>query len=265
MTAPRRSSGGAAVAVKAAGGARPLSDELSAPESSFEKVYRGLLRGLYEGRFVPAQRLVEADLMEQFDVGRGTIREALNRLSSAGIVVMVRHRGAAIRMLSREDMYQLLDVVEILFGLAARRAAENIARNPKLKSVLTGASQAIRPFEHSDDFVTFEGIRERYYRTVMRLSGNYELPRLFPTMQVHILRIQLRRFEYAANSFEDYQAITKAILSGPPDRAEEVARAHVRQTSERLSDIPDRAFGSRDQRAENPTPGFLEVLSASEA
>ena len=42
-------------------------------------VYRGIVDGLYRGRYVPGQRLVEADLTRDFEVGRGSVREALLR------------------------------------------------------------------------------------------------------------------------------------------------------------------------------------------
>jgi DNA-binding GntR family transcriptional regulator len=183
--------------------------------------------------------------MEQFHVGRGTIREVLNRLSSAGIVTMIRHRGAAVRILSRSEVTQLLDVVEILFGLAARRTTERLATDPNLAKALNDACDAMQRFENKDDFANFESARENYYRTVMHLSGNIELTRLFPTMQVHIMRTQLRRFDYAADAlqFGDYRAITRAILSGNVERADEIARAHVRHTTDRIKRLPERAFG----------------------
>jgi DNA-binding GntR family transcriptional regulator len=224
-------------------------DGPASQHSSFEKVYRGILRGLYEGQFVPGQRLVEPDLMGQFHVGRGTIREVLNRLSSAGIVTLIRHRGAAVRILSRSEVCQLLDVVEILFGLAARRTTENFAAEPAHAKTLNDACDAMQQFESKDDFVGFESARENFYRTVMHLSGNYELTRLFPTMQVHIMRTQLRRFDYAADAlqFGDYRAVTRAILSGDVERADETARAHVRHTTDRIKRLPDRAFGRESQ------------------
>ena len=48
-------------------------------------VYRGIVDGLYRGRYVPGQRLVEADLTRDFEVGRGSVREALSRLAAEGL------------------------------------------------------------------------------------------------------------------------------------------------------------------------------------
>ena len=195
------------------------------------------------------------DLMDQFHVGRGTIREVLNRLSSAGIVTLIRHRGAAVRILSRSEVCQLLDVVEILFGLAARRTTEQPSPRPSPATPKrsTTPCDAMQQFESKDDFVGFESARENFYRAVMHLSGNYELTRLFPTMQVHIMRTQLRQLRLRGRrccSSATIRAITRARSCPATSSApiETAPRAHVRHTTDHASAnaSPDRALRQRE-------------------
>src|SRR5882762_6860423 len=54
------------------------SDVISSPDKVVDAIYRGILMG----RFVPGQKLIEADLALSFGVSRGPIREALKRLSA---------------------------------------------------------------------------------------------------------------------------------------------------------------------------------------
>jgi DNA-binding GntR family transcriptional regulator len=219
-------------------------DHLPGEQSSFERVRRGILRSLYEGRYAPGQRLAEPDLMQQFRVGRGTIREVFNGLATAGIVTLVRHRGASVVRLTRGEVNQLLDVVAIMFGLAARKAVERIGSDPDGAGRLISACEKLPRFEWQVDFVSFIRAREDFHRTVMRLSGNNELIKLFPAVKVHIMRMQLRPFERAADGLQlsDYKEITDAILSGNPDLAETIARAHVQHTTDIVKLVPDRAF-----------------------
>lgn len=217
-------------------------DEADSGRSPFDRVYRGLLRGIYEGRYVPGQRLVAPDLMLQFDVGRGTIREVLNRMAASGIVSIVPNRGAMVRALSRQEALEILDVVQALLGLAARRAAEN--GNLVGTGDLQERYEELREHEGSDDFAGFVDAREAYYRLVVELSGNRELQRLFPTVQVHMLRAQLRRYNRAADSmqFSDYAAITAAIFAGDGKAAQAAATHHVENTIANVRALPDRAF-----------------------
>lgn len=215
----------------------------AAPKPPFERVYRGVLRALYEGRYVPGQRLVAPDLMREFDVGRGTIREVLQRLASTGVVRIMPHKGAVVRRLSRREVSEVLDIVELLLGLAARGAAQAIG-DRAVRSGLQKRFEALRPIRQDADFTRFLAAREDYYRYLLDIAGNRELLRIFPNIQVHIMRVQLRTFNRAADSADpsDYSELTKSILSGDPDRAERAGRLHVQRTIGRVRELPDRAF-----------------------
>ena len=103
--------------------ADPAPRGLSSPDT----IVNEILRGLYSGRYVPGQRLIEADLTREYKVSRGSIREALKRLAAEGVVSLNLHRGAYIRLLSRSEVRELLAVIEVLTGLAARLAAGPVA------------------------------------------------------------------------------------------------------------------------------------------
>ena len=62
--------------------------EVGDSASPRERVVRDLIRGLYEGRYKPGQRLIEAQLTATYGISRGPVREALNRLAASGIVVL---------------------------------------------------------------------------------------------------------------------------------------------------------------------------------
>jgi DNA-binding GntR family transcriptional regulator len=56
-----------------------------ASRSASDSVFFGIMNGLELGTFVPGQRLVETDLVEQFGVGRNSVREALQRLAAEAL------------------------------------------------------------------------------------------------------------------------------------------------------------------------------------
>lgn len=211
--------------------------------SPFDRVFRGILRGLYEGRYVPGQRLIAPDLMREFEVGRGTIREVLQRFASSGVVQILPQKGAQVRRLSRREVAEVLDLVEVLLGLAGRGAARAVAEKAKREELLSlyTALMAARP---ETDFPGFVSAREDYYRCIVALGGNRELQRVFPSIQVHIIRVQLRAFDRAADAVDqaDYKLLQDAILTGVPDRAEMEGRIHVQRTMGRVARLPDRAF-----------------------
>ena len=90
--------------------------------SSPEQVAETLLDGIKGGRFVPGQRLIEADLTAELGVSRGPVREALKHLAAEGLIHLIPHRGAYIRKLTRRQAIDILVIQETLTALAARLA-----------------------------------------------------------------------------------------------------------------------------------------------
>src|ERR1700722_19868277 len=98
--------------------------------SSSDQVVEHITASILAGRYVPGQRLVEADLTHALRVSRGPVREAFRRLDALGILARTLHRGAGVRTLDRTEALHLLLAVEPLIGLIARLAAEKFAIRP---------------------------------------------------------------------------------------------------------------------------------------
>jgi DNA-binding GntR family transcriptional regulator len=208
--------------------------------SSPAEVVRDILHGLTEGRYAPGQRLVEPDLMRRYGVGRSTVREALSRLAAEGVVTLAPHRGAQIRLLTRREADDVLRVTELLLGLVARQAAETVATSTDGTAAEALSMAADIYFATAAGASGLPQARARYYRALTRLAGNRELERLLPSVQVHLIRAQLR-LERPGGGV-DHRALVRAVLAGDGARAEAAARRHVRRLSAALPGLPDSAF-----------------------
>lgn len=214
-------------------------------ESSSDKVFRGIVRGLYDGRYVPGQRLVEADLTRDFKVSRSSVREALNRLRAEGIVTLNLHRGAHIRSLTREEAFEIMDLLEVLVGLSARLAARRIDL-PGHRALLQNCLAALSDHMRRAQFFEFVRARNDFYRTLLQIAGSRELKRLLTSVHVNLIRIQSRASEvqYGREKMrmEDYRAIATAVLAGDDRRAETAARRHVNNVRKLLSSLPQQIY-----------------------
>jgi DNA-binding FadR family transcriptional regulator len=86
------------------------------------------------------------------------------------------------------------------------------------------------------------------------LSGNRELIRLFPSMHVHLMRLQLRSIPLVAQSaqFSDYAALNDAILRGQEAEAVAAAECHVQHMKDGIANLPDTMFASEKRAAGTP-------------
>jgi DNA-binding GntR family transcriptional regulator len=186
--------------------------ETSAPQ----RVVREIVRGLYEGNYVPGQRLAEPELMEEFGVSRSTARESIRRMEAEGIVDVLPHRGAVIRRLTLKQAIDALLVMEACVGLAARLAAERIAEGGNRARFLAAWAD-LEGFRDATEGFELVKARNRFYRAITEASDNREL----------------RNYSMGqAARFEDYARMAETILAGEPDAAERAAREHIARTAE---------------------------------
>jgi DNA-binding GntR family transcriptional regulator len=220
---------------------RPATVALSSPD----RVVEAIVQGIRSGRYVPGQKLIEADLTHGLRVSRGPVREALKRLSAEGIVMLTRHRGAYVAALSRTEADEALVVLELLTGLMARLAAETVhagghAERIKEAYAWLGAYKngQASPNEYIDK-------RRHFYDTLVEVGGNEQLKRILPTMQIHLLRLQVQPYltsRARAEQLRSYAEVTSAVLAGKASQAERAMRRHIRRSRERYQSLPDEAF-----------------------
>ncbi len=221
----------------------PSSSPTPASNGSADFVAKEVLRGLYARRFVPGQKLVEADLTREFGVSRSSVREALNRLSAEGVVTLTLHRGAYIRSLTRSDVAEVLDVMEVIVGLAARTAAQRIEL-PGHRELLDDAYNYVASFTDTSDFLAYTRARNAFYGALLKIGGNRELSRVLTGMQVHLVRAQFHGRQTMATQLRlrDYTKMTTAIRTGNGERAESVARQHINAVAQDIYRLPADAF-----------------------
>lgn len=215
----------------------------SAPDAigAREIVVRDLIRGLYEGRFEPGQRLFEAELTASFGLSRGPVREAMNALAAMGIVDLTLQRGARVKVLSIDEAIDTLVVAQALVALAARLAAQNIER-PGARARLESANKTLAGFDPSSPSVEFARARDQFYAAIGEIAGNDQLNASMPTVRIHLIRVQFRSVLNATDRMRqpDYRRIAAAVLAGRPKAAEMAARMHFNRALDAM-----RAYRSR--------------------
>jgi len=192
-----------------------------------ERVVNDVLRGLYDGRFEPGQRLIEAQLTEDYGISRGPVREALNRLAAMGVIELAPRRGARVRILTLEEAINSLIVAQALVGVSARLAAER--RNAKDLQRLQEAVQAITSFDEGSATAEYSIARDAFYAALAALADNDALTRVVAQVHIHLIRIQFRSILHSVDRrrHRDYLEIANAVAAGNAKEAERTGRAHI--------------------------------------
>lgn len=201
--------------------------------SASSVVFYGIMNGLAKQKLVPGQRLVEADLAEQYQVSRNSVREALQQLAAQGVVELPRNKGAAIRSLSLQETLEVLDVAERMTGLLAKSAAQGIAAGRPGEPIRDALAELERA-NADQDVDAFARARRSLYRALLHASGSQELRRLFPSIQMPVVYAQHRPATLQTVRMRDYQAICDAVLRGDEQAADEAGIAHVQNVRDAI-------------------------------
>jgi DNA-binding GntR family transcriptional regulator len=194
-----------------------------------------LRRAIVAGEIVPGARLKEADLAVQFQLSRGTVRAALHRLVAEGLVAQRPYSGWQVVSLSSHDAWELYTLRATLEALAARLAAETMSdsRRQKLWEALGRLKSAVRMKD--DELITDADFA--IHKMIIELAGHkrlaaqYALVEQQTRMYIASSNAMLRRRELVLRNHEN---LLKAITSGNPETAEQVARMHGLNASKEL-------------------------------
>ncbi|WP_411341204.1 GntR family transcriptional regulator [Sphingopyxis sp. J-6] len=224
--------------------ADPNGEGVSSPDRLIDAIHRGIL----VGRYVPGQKLIEADLTQSLGISRGPVREALKRLSAEGVVELSRHRGAYIRSLTRREALDTLEILEVLTALIARLAANAIVSEQNADLVRDAFGWLERFKDPALENLAFTEQRSHFYDTLIRIGGNSQLQSVMPMMRVHLLRLQVESYfspEDRRDRVDEYAAITDAVLAGDAARAQRAMYEHMMKMRQRIERLPEEAFVRR--------------------
>ncbi|MGB7946476.1 MAG: GntR family transcriptional regulator, partial [Candidatus Binatia bacterium] len=74
-----------------------------------DRLRKALEDEIVTGRLAPGARLDEVSLATRFAVSRTPIREALNQLSTSGLIQMRPRRGAIVNPVTTEDLVEMFE------------------------------------------------------------------------------------------------------------------------------------------------------------
>jgi DNA-binding GntR family transcriptional regulator len=196
------------------------------------------------GRLAPGQKLSETELSAELGISKGPVREAIQRLVAEGIMEFTPYRGSRVRQLGRTEIKNVFDILDLVDGLAARRAAENIevgSNRERLRSALIDFESA----DYSHSRSNIDGGEDILRRTIYEIADNELLEQMVGRLQFSLVPIQLRSFHthgVPPHLLSIVRSYVESILAGDARSAEAGARAHMRALRDHILDLPDDLF-----------------------
>jgi len=196
--------------------------------SRADYVYESLRDAIWEGRIPQGERLREEEIGNALGVSRTPVREGLKRLQERGLVEFGAGRGLVVAGLTRQQVFEVYAVREILEGSSARFAAQHA--NAAEISLLYQLQEELAAAP--DDALVQTKLNRKFHQAIYDAAHNRYLLQALDTLHDSMALLHNTTFRKPSNrtdSDEDHRKIVVAIEKRDPDEAERMAREHIQR------------------------------------
>lgn len=183
----------------------------------------------------PGSVIDESSLIEELQLGRTPIREALKRLSLEKLVTIAPRRGMFVTEIGITDLQRLFEIRLVLEGQAARLAAIRGTRHHwrEMEAVLNRLPEEARPLSNEELIAMDEACHQIIYRAADNVFLGDTLNMLYA--------LSLRLWYYALARVGDMEAavlehryILQALQQGKADQAAQLLERHIQTFQEEI-------------------------------
>ena len=201
------------------------------PLSLVDQVANQLVLGIASGRIARGERIIEAELAEDFGISRIPLREAMSVLESQGILVAEPRRG---RRVAGFDESQVRDVCETrlaLETLAVRQAAATYRRDPaRLKPLDAVLSQMRADLASGPEPLKLNQNDVNFHTEIYAATDNSYLQMLWDALSRHVVIVfaleTFHRHEPELN-LKQHEKLRDLMISGDFAALDREVEAHI--------------------------------------
>ncbi len=203
---------------------------ISLADQVFEKLESDIISGVYPR----GEILTELKLVEQLNVSRTPIREALHRLEHERLI-QDTGKGSLVLGITLDDLQDIMDVRMRCEGLAARYAALN--RSEDDAAHLRRLMELQDFYVGKDDYEQLRKIDDEFHDCIYQICGRQVLTDILRPLHRKTERYRRSSLINAGRrekSSGEHSAICEAICERDTDKAEVLMNRHIRNARDSM-------------------------------
>ena len=199
------------------------------------RVFQSIREDILSGRYEQNTELKEAAIGTELGVSRTPVREALRQLELEGLVTIIPNRGAYVNMITAKDVQDIYVIRSMLEGLCARWATQSITAEQ-----LDSMEETLCLSEYHTSKKNYEKLYELdslFHEQLYEAGGSRILNHILSDFHDYVKMVRKATISTSSRSVtstEEHRAIFEAIKEKDPDKAEALAKEHVKHTIESI-------------------------------
>ncbi|EHR52485.1 transcriptional regulator [Saccharomonospora marina XMU15] len=222
-------------------------------ESTASIIARQLRDAIMNGSLPPGTQLGETDLAARFEVSRGPLREAMQRLVSEGLLRSERHRGLFVIELEPGDVH---DIYGARWAVERAAAIQVVRGNEtsRIAAQLADAVQAMAQAEQQDDPAALAEADLTFHETLIEASGSRRLVRMARTLLIEtrmclsaLQNTYRKNYQGVDERIAEHNRIIEALRDRDEKLVLELLEAHMEDAVRRLAPGTTLTSGSAER------------------
>lgn len=200
-----------------------------------EQIYETLKREIMDLVLEPGAPLSEPRLVARLGGSRTSVRQALHRLGSEGLVRTIPGRGAFVSEISTSSVRELFQMRECLETYAARLAASSPAHADLF--AFTDRFHAFAASFSPQDAPAYYTLTGELDQAVLALADNRRLTQTLQEVWDQIYRVRRAASTNQSRlqvSVQEHLDVIDAIVAGDERRAADAVERHVQRSLENI-------------------------------
>ena len=207
--------------------------------SAVQLVVDTMLSRINDNSLMPGQNVVAQEFMDELQVSKAPVREAIHILVGEGVMELVQNRSARVRRLTHDDLIAFTEVWAAVGGVNVRLGSDHINEGDN-RAQIEKLLNDIRETERSKVAADFFSAVTAFHRALTKMSANTYIAETikrahFDFFHRHITLVFPGR--YWRRHIVAFEKIAAAVLDGDGIAAERHYRKHMRWVVEHMRAI----------------------------
>lgn len=156
-----------------------------------DQVYNYISEKIYSGNLKANKKINEKNIMDDLQISRTPVREALIQLASEGYIENIPRRGFLVKHIDESKVAEIYSILGILDGFAANQSCKNL--NDKdyriMDMLIFGMSKAIEEEDYSD----YYNLQLEFHDIYTNKCNNEELIRVIHQLKKFFIKQSYRK------------------------------------------------------------------------
>jgi DNA-binding GntR family transcriptional regulator len=198
-----------------------------------EQAYQAIKTDIIRGSLEPDQQITQSMLVEMYDFGLASIREALQRLGQEGFVRPIPRYGYLISPITISDVHEIFELRLPLEATAVRLAAVR-ASQAQLDRIAEDAHHTY-VYGQVETYPEFLKHNTEFHLSIAAATGNQRLTNVISKLldeANQIFHLALDMADSVEETKREHVELAQALLDRDPDRAERLIRKQIYRAQE---------------------------------